>query len=58
MHKYFFILAPGPPSGIKLTAEAMSTMVTSVKTWKYTATWNVSKNLTLMENLCTHFGHY
>jgi len=43
MHKYFFILAPGPPSGINLTAEAMSTVVASVKKWRYTATWNVSK---------------
>jgi len=52
----FLILAPGPPSGIKLEAEKMHITVKGKKKWRYTATWEVCKIKHILRT-CTHiFG--
>jgi len=56
MHDMFLILAPGPPSGIKLQAETMHITVNGIKKWRYTATWEVH-NIKHILRTCAHiFG--
>jgi len=49
----FLILAPGPPSGIKLEAETMHITVNGKKKWRYTATWEV-RNIKHILRTCAH----
>jgi len=55
MHEPFLILAPGPPSGIKLQAETMHITVNGIKELRYTATWEVH-NIKHFLKTCTHLG--
>jgi len=53
MYDILLILAPGPPSDIKLEAEKIHITVNGKKEWRYTATWKVRKTKHILRT-CAH----